>query len=103
MDKSSPSLNRAEVLEVLTRIKPDLAERFGVVQLWLFGSTVCNEAKPDSDLDIIVSFDGPATSRRYFGVQFHLEDVLGHPVDLVTEKALRQELRPFVQEEAVSV
>jgi len=103
MEKKIKIMNRSEVLDVLTRVKPDLARRFGVVQLLLFGSTVRNEAKPDSDVDIVVSFDGPATSRRYFGVQFYLEDALGCPVDLVTQKALRQELRPFIEREAVSV
>lgn len=96
-------MKRSKVLEVLTRVKPDLARRFGVVQLILFGSTARDQAEPDSDVDIVVSFDGPATSRRYFGVQFHLEDALGCPVDLVTEKALRKELRPFIEQEAVSV
>nr|WP_245549545.1 MULTISPECIES: hypothetical protein [Methylomicrobium] len=51
----------------------------------------------------MVEFDGPATSARYFGVQFYLEDVLGSPVDLVTEKALRAELRPYIEKEALYV
>jgi predicted nucleotidyltransferase len=96
-------MKRSKALEVLTRVKPDLASRFGVVRLSLFGSTSRDEAQPDSDVDILVSFDGPATSQRYFGVQFHLEDALGCSVDLVTEKALRPELRPFIEQEAVSV
>ena len=96
-------MKRSKVLEVLTRVKLTLVSRFGVVQLLLFGSTARDEAQPDSDVDIVVSFDGPATSQKYFGVQFHLEDALGCSVDLVTEKALRQELRPFIEQEAVSV
>jgi uncharacterized protein len=50
-----------------------------------------------------VDFDGPATSKRYFGVQFYLEDLLGCPVDLVTEKALRSALRPYIEREAIGV
>lgn len=96
-------MKRTQTLEVLTRIKPELAQRFGVVRLALFGSTARDEARPDSDVDIVVAFDGPATSQRYFGVQFSLEDALGCPVDLVTEKALRPELRPFIEQEAVNV
>jgi uncharacterized protein len=96
-------MNRSQTLEVLTRIKPDLTQRFGVVRLALFGSTARDEAGPDSDVDIVVAFDGPAISKRYFGVQFSLEDALGCPVDLVTEKALRPELRPFIEKEAVNV
>lgn len=69
----------------------------------MFGSTVRDEAKPYSDLDVLVSFDGPATAERYFGVQFYLEDLFGCPVDLLTEKALRSELRGIVEREAVHV
>lgn len=83
--------------------KPVLASLYGVTRLALFGSTVRDDARADSDVDVLVAFDGPATSARYFGVQFYLEDLFGSPVDLVTEKALRVELRPFVEKEAVHV
>jgi len=96
-------MNRSQTLEVLARAKPELARRYGVARLALFGSTARDEARLNSDVDIVVAFDGPATSNRYFGVQFYLEDVLGCPVDLVTEKALRPELRPFIEKEAVNV
>ena len=56
-----------------------------------------------SDIDVLVRFDGSADSKRYFGVQFYLEDLLGRPVDLVTDKALRAELRPLIEAEAVHV
>ena len=96
-------MNRAEVLDQLARNKPTLVARYGVDRLALFGSTVRDAARADSDVDILVSFVGPATSERYFGVQFFLEDLLGRPVDLVTDKALRPELRPFIEREAVHV
>ena len=92
-----------EALQILKKLKPELVKQFGVVRLALFGSTVRNEAKANSDIDIIVSFNAPATSKRYFGVQFLLEDELGHPVDLVTEKAMRPELRPYIESEAINV
>ena len=96
-------MNRKQTLDILTRLKPELVKRFGITRLALFGSTVRDEARPDSDIDIVVSFDGPATSEKYFGVQFYLEDELGQSVDLVTEKAMRAELRPFIEREAVNV
>ncbi len=96
-------MNRSRALELLIQSKPLLAARYGVTQLALFGSTARNAARSDSDVDILVSFDGPATSERYFGVQFYLEDLFGVPIDLVTEKALRAELRPFIEKEAVRV
>ena len=96
-------MSRAQVLQQLAASKAELAARYGVTRLALFGSAVRDTARADSDVDILVSFDGPATSTRYFGVQFFLEDLLGRRVDLVTDKALRPELRPFVEREAVHV
>ena len=96
-------MNRDEVLNVLRAHKPILSQRFGVRELALFGSVVRNQVTKDSDIDILVRFDGPATSKAYFGTQFYLVDLLGHPVDLITNKALRAELRPYVEREAVNV
>lgn len=96
-------MNRARALELLAASKPVLAERYGVTDLALFGSTARETARGDSDVDVLVAFDGPATSERYFGVLFFLEDLFGCPVDLVSAKALRPELRPFVEKEAVHV
>ena len=97
------SSNREQVLALLRAHKANLAERFGVAELALFGSFARDQATDDSDLDILVSFHGTADWQRYFGAQFYLEDLLGRPVDLVTDKALRAELRPFVEREAVHV
>lgn len=96
-------MDRQHALELLTRSKPELQARFGVTCLALFGSMARDAANSDSDVDILVAFDGPATSKRYFGVQFYLEDLFGRPVDLVTEKALRPELRPFIEQERIHV
>jgi len=96
-------MNRARALELLTQSKPVLAARFGITDLALFGSTAREAARSDSDLDVLVAFDGPATSERYFGVLFYLEDLFGCSIDLVSEKALRPELRPFIEKEAVHV
>lgn len=96
-------MNRSRALELLAKSKSTLAMRYGVTDLALFGSTARDAAGVDSDIDILVAFNGPATSGRYFGVQFYLEDLFGCTVDLVTEKALRPELRPFIEKEAVHV
>jgi uncharacterized protein len=97
------AMNRSRAIELLAESKPVLAARYGATQLTLFGSTARNAARSDSDIDILAAFDGPATSERYFGVQFYLEDIYGCQIDLVTEKALRAELRPFLEKEAVRV
>ena len=96
-------IDRQQILDILASSKVELAARYGVTRLALFGSSVRNELRDTSDVDVVVAFDGPATSKRYFGVLFYLEDQLGRPVDLVTEKALREELRPYIEQEAVNV
>lgn len=101
--RTNKTIGCHEALAVLSRLKPELTQRFGVTRLGLFGSTVHDKSGPESDIDIVVAFDGPATSRRYFGVQFLLEDALGHPVDLVTEKAMRPELQHNIYKEIVNV
>ena len=96
-------MTRDDVLDLLRAHKPVLAERFGVTGLALFGSFAREQATDSSDVDILVSFDGPATSKTYFGVQFYIEDLPGRDVDLVTDKGLRQEVRPYVERDMTHV
>lgn len=96
-------MERAAVLALLAAKKPELVCQFGVKDLALFGSYSRGEHSSGSDIDILVAFDQPPEAKRFFGLQFYLEDLLGKPVDLVTETALRRELRPFVEREAIHV
>ena len=96
-------MNRQSAIQLLALHKGRLVSQFGVSKLALFGSTARNTATNSSDVDVLVSFDGPATSARFFGVQFYLEDLLGCKVDLVSAKALRPEIRPYVERDAIHV
>lgn len=96
-------MNRAELLKRLREHKTTLVQNFGVTELSLFGSFARDQAADDSDVDILVQFNGPATSKQYFGVQFYIEDLLSRQVDLVTNKALRAEVRPYVERDIINV
>ncbi|WP_006786811.1 nucleotidyltransferase family protein [Thiorhodospira sibirica] len=96
-------MNRNTATQILAEAKPELQRRFGMTRLALFGSTARDEARSDSDVDVLVAFDGPVSAVRYFGVQFYLEDLPGCPVDLLTEKALCAELEPFIKREVIDV
>jgi len=96
-------MTRHEALDLIKRHKSHLADQYGVEDIAVFGSVARDQASEVSDIDVLVRFDGPATSRRYFGVQFYLEDLLQCSVDLVTDKALRPELRPRIEREALHV
>jgi hypothetical protein len=94
---------RRDALEILRRERPKVRERFGVNRLALFGSVARDEAEPDSDVDLLVEFDGSTTLDRYMGLKFHLEDALGVRVDLVTTTGLKARVRPVVEREAIDV
>ncbi len=70
----------------------------GVERIGVFGSYVRGEADPASDIDILVKLAGPSF-RDFMRLKFYLEDLLAHPVDLVLEESLRDELRPTVLRE----
>ena len=97
------SISRQQVLDTLRKHKPILERRFGVTELTLFGSFARDQATEDSDIDIIVKFNGPATSKGYFGTISYLEEQLGRTVDLATHKSLRPEIIPFVERDVINV
>ncbi len=90
---------------IIAMLEADRAafDRLGVAALWVFGSAARGEAGPDSDVDVLVRFACAPTFDRYMDLKCHLEEVLGRTVDLVTEKALRPEMRAAVEREAIRV
>lgn len=95
-------LERDKVIRLLADHRQEWA-RLGVKSLALFGSVARGETRPDSDVDILVEFEGRATFDRYMDLKLFLEHLLECRVDLVTRKGLRPRLRPYVEEEAVYV
>ena len=95
-------MRRDEVLRLLESHRADL-RRFGVMSLRLFGSVARDEAAEGSDVDLLVSLEGPPTFSSFMKLRIFLEDLLGTRVDLVTEKGLRDRVRPSVYKEAIRV
>ena len=77
--------------------------KLGVKSLALFGSIARNEATSTSDVDILVEFEGRATFDRYMDTKFYLEELLGCKVDLVTPKAIKPRLKPYIMQDLVHV
>jgi predicted nucleotidyltransferase len=97
------TMSRSEVLDSLSRHLPEMRRRFGVSTLALFGSLARDEARAGSDVDILADFPGPPSFDQYVGLKLFLEDLLRREVDLVTRRGLREQIRPRVEREAVSV
>jgi predicted nucleotidyltransferase len=96
-------MNRADVLASLSQRLPEMQHRFGVRTLALFGSFARDEARPGSDIDVLADFPAPPSFDQYVGLKLYLEDLLHSEVDLVTRRGLREQIRPRVEREAVSV
>lgn len=96
-------MRRDEVLRVLSKHRTELAERFNVRSLALFGSIARDEATEASDVDVLVDFLSPPGFEGYMNLKFRLEELLGCSVDLVMQSALKSEARPIIEQESVVV
>jgi len=90
---------------VLNRLRDrlDTIRGFGVHTLALFGSVARDEATETSDLDFLVEFEGAATFDRYMDLKIFLEDLFEKPIDLVTKRSLKPQIRQTVLEESIDV
>jgi len=69
----------------------------GVRRIGLFGSFVRDEAREDSDIDILVEFvEGRRSFDTYMDLKFFLEDLFRKKVDLVDRDAIKTGLRPYI-------
>jgi len=99
--KDSSSLD--EIVRTLKVNMPDLAERYGVKRLGVFGSYVRGEADEDSDLDILVEFEDAPTLWEFIRLERELGDKLGVKADLVMKKTLKPGIGEAILKEVVAV
>jgi uncharacterized protein len=97
-----PAATREEIVARLATHRAELAP-FRVASLALFGSAARSDLGPESDVDMLVTFIGPATFDGYMDLKAFLEDLLGRSVDLVTSEALKPALRSRIAHELVHV
>ncbi len=95
-------MDRATALRLLREHRAEM-DRFGVKSLAVFGSVARDEARPDSDVDMLVEFEHGATFDRYFGLLEFLEQLLGRRVDLVTRGSLKRAVQPYVEADLLDV
>ena len=95
-------MTHAQIVAALEDLKAEIIA-YGVESLRLFGSHARGTPSRNSDIDMIVTFRGPATFDAFMGLKNLLEDRLGRRVDLVTDRALRSDLRSTIEREAIRV
>jgi uncharacterized protein len=95
--------DREKVLQELRKIKPDLAKRYGVTKLGIFGSLARNEIREDSDVDIVLEMREP---NLFFMVHIKedLEERFKVPVDVIRYRdMMNHRLKARIDHEAVYV
>lgn len=95
-------MTRQQVLDKIAAHKDELRD-MGVRSLSLFGSYARDEANENSDVDLLVEFDGrPIGLFEYAGIQLQLQEWLGvSKVDLVMPSAIYEELKDDILREAI--
>jgi predicted nucleotidyltransferase len=93
-------MERDQILALLKSHKRQL-KKYGIHSLSIFGSVARNQARKNSDIDILVDFEKPVGLFEYARLKMYLEELLGREVDLVTPEALRKELREEILREAI--
>lgn len=85
-----PVRTSSEIRQTIHQYLPELAQRYGVVSLGIFGSYVRNEQTPASDIDLLVEIDNPSlTLLEFIELRDRLADLLGIEVDLVEKETLK--------------
>ena len=87
-----------ELEKKLRALKPELSAGFHVDRIGYFGSYARNEQTPDSDIDILVSLSQPL-GWAFVDLLELLEKELSVKVDLVSEKALREQMKEQILRE----
>lgn len=93
---------KTKVLELLKRHKSDL-QKFHVSSLFLFGSVARGEESPDSDIDLLVQFDGPTKFDWYMDLKEFLENLFGRKIDLITDAGLKPIARACINKDLIRV
>ncbi len=96
-------ISREQAAEILAASESEI-RALGVARLALFGSVLRGDARPDSDVDLLVQFSpGAKTFERFLALSELLESRLGRRVELVTTEALSPFIGPRILTEAQDV
>ena len=92
--------DKAGILRAIREKQPELANRFTLKRIGLFGSFARDSALPGSDVDILIELREP-TFDHYMDLKFYLEELLNRPVDLVLNDTIKPRLKSVIEQEVV--
>lgn len=81
----------------------DRISKYNPTVVGVFGSYARGEQTPQSDLDLLVSFERKLNLLELIDLEQQLSDLLGVKVDLVTDRSVSEHLRPYIEQELISL
>ncbi len=101
MKKNSRRID--EIRQALAHCLPELKKEYHVESLEVFGSRLRGDNRPESDIDILVSFSSTPSLLEFVRLKNHLSKILGLEVDLVMRNALKPHIGRKIIDEAMPV
>lgn len=95
--------NLGKIKRTINEHKLFLKERFKVKSISVFGSYLRGQQSAESDIDILVEFDGTIDLFDFVELENFLSDVLGSRVDLIMKDTLKPRIRNRILKEAVNI
>lgn len=94
------SIKTKQNIITILKENDNILKNFGIKKVGIFGSFVREEQNDDSDVDLLAEFEKEQkTFDNFMNAAFFLEDVLGIPVELVTEESISPYLKPHIMKE----
>ena len=93
-------MDKATVIKLIAENRNEL-NHFGVASISIFGSIARGDARPDSDIDVLVEFSRPVGMFEFIDLKEYLESILNQKVDLATQESLKHQLRDQILKEAI--
>ena len=94
---------KENILRTLRELKQEIRANYRVKEIGVFGSVIREEQTEASDIDVLVDFEENASLFDLVGLSLFLEERFNQKVDVVSKRALREEIRDSVLTEAITV
>ncbi len=93
----------AEIISILKQHKPALSQKYPISELGLFGSFARGDFNPQSDIDILVDFNGKIDGFDYIRLAHEFEDLFKHKIDMVSRRGIKPHYLPFIERNLINV